>query len=67
MQFTSNLFYDNKLQSVGGQPRHKKFYPLTFFTALGEDVQDKNSTGFYNCAEVSSTSFVLLVYSLATI
>lgn len=52
VEFTSNLFYDNKLISVGGQPKHKKFYPLTFFTALGEDVQEKYSTGFYNCAEV---------------
>lgn len=52
VKFTSNLFYDNKLISVGRQPKHKKFYPLTFFTALGEDIQESNSTGFYNCAEV---------------
>ncbi|NXX91292.1 HELZ helicase, partial [Centropus bengalensis] len=36
----------------GKQPAHKDFYPLTFFTARGEDVQEKNSTAFYNNAEV---------------
>lgn len=36
----------------GKQPSHKDFYPLTFFTARGEDVQDKNSTAYYNNAEV---------------
>ncbi|XP_063235527.1 probable helicase with zinc finger domain [Bacillus rossius redtenbacheri] len=52
IQFTSELFYDQKLVSSGNQPRHEKFYPLTFFTARGEDVQDVNSTAFYNNAEV---------------
>lgn len=37
----------------GKQPSHKDFYPLTFFTARGEDVQDKNSTAYYNNAEVN--------------
>lgn len=36
----------------GKQPSHKDFYPLTFFTARGEDVQEKNSTAYYNNAEV---------------
>lgn len=49
----------------GKQPSHKDFYPLTFFTARGEDVQEKNSTAYYNNAEVSlkarrfETSFIL--------
>lgn len=37
----------------GKQPPHKDFYPLTFFTARGEDVQEKNSTAYYNNAEVA--------------
>ncbi|RZF36020.1 hypothetical protein LSTR_LSTR005836 [Laodelphax striatellus] len=52
IRFTSELFYDQKLISSGKQPRHEKFYPLTFFTTRGEDVQDKNSTAFYNNSEV---------------
>ena len=49
----------------GKQPSHKDFYPLTFFTARGEDVQEKNSTAYYNNAEVlvrkmlmTNTSFI---------
>ncbi|XP_014248250.1 probable helicase with zinc finger domain isoform X2 [Cimex lectularius] len=52
IQFTSELFYEQKLVSSGKQPRHDYFYPLTFFTTRGEDVQDHNSTAFYNNAEV---------------
>lgn len=52
LQFTSELFYDQKLISSGKQPKHDKFYPLTFFTTRGEDVQDRNSTAFYNNSEV---------------
>lgn len=52
IKFTSELFYDQKLIASGKQPRHEKFYPLTFFTSRGEDVQDKNSTAFYNNSEV---------------
>ncbi|XP_069701486.1 probable helicase with zinc finger domain isoform X2 [Periplaneta americana] len=52
IQFTSELFYDQKLISSSKQPRHEKFYPLTFFTTRGEDVQDQNSTAFYNNSEV---------------
>lgn len=47
----------------GKQPSHKDFYPLTFFTARGEDVQDKNSTAYYNNAEVKTnidlSSFIM--------
>ncbi|XP_046398120.1 probable helicase with zinc finger domain isoform X2 [Ischnura elegans] len=52
IQFTSELFYEQKLISSGKQPRHDRFYPLTFFTTSGEDVQDTNSTAFYNNSEV---------------
>nr|XP_014088469.1 probable helicase with zinc finger domain [Bactrocera oleae]XP_014088470.1 probable helicase with zinc finger domain [Bactrocera oleae]XP_014088471.1 probable helicase with zinc finger domain [Bactrocera oleae]XP_014088473.1 probable helicase with zinc finger domain [Bactrocera oleae]XP_014088474.1 probable helicase with zinc finger domain [Bactrocera oleae]XP_014088476.1 probable helicase with zinc finger domain [Bactrocera oleae]XP_036214251.1 probable helicase with zinc finger domain [B len=52
IKFTSELFYEQKLIASGKQPRHERFYPLTFFTTRGEDVQDKNSTAFYNNAEV---------------
>ncbi|XP_013914314.1 PREDICTED: probable helicase with zinc finger domain [Thamnophis sirtalis] len=52
LSYTSELFYEGKLMASGKQPAHKDFYPLTFFTARGEDVQEKNSTAFYNNAEV---------------
>ncbi|GAB1296993.1 Probable helicase with zinc finger domain [Apodemus speciosus] len=52
INYTSELFYEGKLMASGKQPAHKDFYPLTFFTARGEDVQDKNSAAFYNSAEV---------------
>ncbi len=32
--------------------RHERWHPLTVFTARGEDVQDANSTSFYNNSEV---------------
>jgi len=53
IDFTSELFYDSKLVASGNQLQHDIFYPLTFFTARGEEVQHKNSTTFYNNAEVS--------------
>ena len=53
IDYTSELFYDKKLIASGQQPRHEVFYPLTFFTARGEDCQHQNSTAFYNNAEVS--------------
>lgn len=52
LSYTSDLFYEGKLMASGKQPPHKDFYPLTFFTARGEDVQEKNSTAYYNNAEV---------------
>ncbi|XP_070580150.1 probable helicase with zinc finger domain [Ptychodera flava] len=52
VDYTSRLFYEGRLLASGKQPQHTSFYPLTFFTARGEDVQDKNSTSFYNNAEV---------------
>ncbi|XP_064632641.1 probable helicase with zinc finger domain isoform X2 [Lineus longissimus] len=52
IDFTSDLFYEKKLVASGTQPEHDTYYPLTFFTARGEDVQHQNSTGFYNNSEV---------------
>lgn len=52
INYASESFYDQKLIASGKQPRHELYYPLTFFTTRGEDVQDKNSTGFYNNSEV---------------
>lgn len=52
IDFTSESFYEQKLVAKGKQPRHERFFPLTFFTAKGEDVQDLNSTSYYNHSEV---------------
>lgn len=52
IQFTSESFYEQRFICSGKQPRHEVFYPLTFFTARGEDVQDTNSTAFYNNSEI---------------
>ena len=54
LEYTSELFYDNRLLATGVQPRHEVFYPLSFFTARGEDMQHQNSTAFYNNAEVGT-------------
>lgn len=52
----------------GKQPSHKDFYPLTFFTARGEDVQEKNSTAYYNNAEVmSNKKYAVIVTSFSCI
>ena len=50
--YTSELFYEQKLLASGKQTKHESWHPLTVFTARGEDVQDTNSTSFYNNAEV---------------
>ena len=52
IDFTSELFYDQKLIASGRQPAHPIWFPLTVFKTMGEDVQDTNSTSFYNTAEV---------------
>lgn len=52
IRFASESFYDQKLIASSNQPGHDKYHPLSFFTSRGEDVQDKNSTAFYNLAEV---------------
>ena len=52
INYTSEIFYEQKLLASGKQTKHEKWHPLTFFTARGEDIQDKNSTSFYNNAEV---------------
>eukprot|EP00090_Calanus_glacialis_P043171 TRINITY_DN7638_c0_g1_i1.p1 TRINITY_DN7638_c0_g1~~TRINITY_DN7638_c0_g1_i1.p1 ORF type:complete len:1395 (-),score=231.54 TRINITY_DN7638_c0_g1_i1:680-4864(-) len=52
VSYTSELFYEQKLVASGKPPSHPSWYPLTFFTARGEDIQDPNSTSFYNNSEV---------------
>jgi len=53
IDLTSELFYAGGLVASSDQPRHTDFYPLSFFTARGDDDQHVNSTAFYNNAEVS--------------
>ncbi|TRY67479.1 hypothetical protein TCAL_05962 [Tigriopus californicus] len=52
INYTSGLFYGQKLVASGNQTVHDKWYPLTVFTARGEAIQDANSTSFYNNSEV---------------
>ena len=52
IDFTSDLFYDSQLRTAGEQPQHPIYYPLTFYSTRGEEVQHQNSTGFYNTSEV---------------
>ncbi|XP_033744648.1 probable helicase with zinc finger domain [Pecten maximus] len=52
IDFTSDLFYDSQLTASSEQPCHPLYYPLTFYSARGEEVQHENSIGFYNIAEV---------------
>lgn len=52
INYTSELFYEQKLIASGKQAAHETWYPLTMFTARGEDIQDVNSTSFYNNSEV---------------
>jgi len=53
IDFTSSLFYDNTLKAVVNPPRHKVYYPLTFFTARGQEKMLDVMKGFYNMAEAS--------------
>ncbi|XP_014678859.1 PREDICTED: probable helicase with zinc finger domain [Priapulus caudatus] len=50
--FASQVFYNNKLVASGNVEKHSNLHPLSFFCAMGQDVQDQNSTTFYNNAEV---------------
>lgn len=52
INYTSELFYEQKLFASGKQSHHEFWHPLSFFTSRGEDVQDTNSTSFYNNSEV---------------
>ncbi|XP_041363275.1 probable helicase with zinc finger domain [Gigantopelta aegis] len=52
VEFTSELFYDNKLITSGNLTAHSSIYPLTFYMAKGEEIQHQNSTGFFNNSEV---------------
>ncbi|CAH1274496.1 HELZ2 [Branchiostoma lanceolatum] len=50
LRFLSESFYGG-LKSVG-QPRHPRWYPLTFFSAEGDDKTGDYSTSYFNMAEV---------------
>ncbi|XP_070187827.1 probable helicase with zinc finger domain isoform X2 [Littorina saxatilis] len=52
VDFTSELFYDQRLVASGKQSPHSTFYPLSFCHAKGIEEQHENSTGFYNLSEV---------------
>ncbi|PVD39317.1 hypothetical protein C0Q70_01946 [Pomacea canaliculata] len=52
VDFTSELFYDHQLIASGKQIPHPTLYPLSFFAAMGEEVQHENNTGFYNLSEM---------------
>ncbi len=44
VKFTSELFYDNRLRSIGKNDRHAEFYPLTFRVAKGTVI---NTNGVF--------------------
>ncbi|XP_078692797.1 3'-5' exoribonuclease HELZ2-like [Branchiostoma floridae x Branchiostoma belcheri] len=54
LRFLSESFYGG-LKSVG-QPRHPRWYPLTFFSAEGDDKTGDYSTSYFNMAEVLEIS-----------
>ena len=62
IDLTSELFYAGGLVASSKQPRHKYFYPLSFFTARGDDEQHVNSTAFYNNAEVTNSDLLHTQY-----
>ncbi|XP_035696319.1 helicase with zinc finger domain 2-like [Branchiostoma floridae] len=54
LRFLSESFYGG-LKSMG-QPRHPRWYPLTFFSAEGDDKTGDYSTSYFNIAEVLEIS-----------
>ncbi|XP_019640358.1 PREDICTED: helicase with zinc finger domain 2-like [Branchiostoma belcheri] len=54
LRFLSESFYGG-LKSMG-QPRHPRWYPLTFFSAEGDDKTGDYSTSYFNMAEVLEIS-----------
>ena len=67
VSLTSELFYADGLVASSNQPRHKDFYPLTFFTARGDDEQHVNSTAFYNNAEVTFLLRTVAIFDAHTV
>ena len=51
--YTSDMFYHQKLVASSRQPAHPTWYPLSFFTARGEETQEQASTSYYNNSEVA--------------
>ena len=54
VSYTSDMFYAQKLVASGRQPSHMSWYPLTFFTARGEDFLAPCNTSYHNNSEVKS-------------
>ena len=52
VSYTSDMFYAQKLVASGRQPSHMSWYPLTFFTARGEDFLAACNTSYHNNSEV---------------
>ena len=52
VEFTSEAVYKQKLFASGRQLAHPQWHPLTFFASRGRDVQEVNTTGYHNDAEV---------------
>ena len=63
IDLTSELFYAGGLVASSMQPQHEDFYPLSFFTARGDDEQHVNSTAFYNNAEVTLHAYIHTVHT----
>lgn len=50
--FLSSAFYDNQLIPMNNQQSVPGLPPMNFYAVYGREVQDKNSTSFYNMSEV---------------
>lgn len=62
VDFTSELFYDHQLIASGKQSPHPSLYPLSFFAAMGQEVQHENNTGFYNLSEVNNWILIIVKF-----
>jgi len=51
-EFLSSTFYSNHLISASNQQPVSDLPPMNFYAVYGCEVQDKDSTSFYNAAEV---------------
>ena len=57
-RFISAVFYDgpNSLQSRANLPDVDNVVPLTFYVANGMEVQESDSTSYYNLAEIEEVT-----------
>jgi len=51
-EFLSSTLYNNQLISFSNQEPVPDLPPMNFYAVFGREVQDKNSTSFYNMSEV---------------